>query len=71
VRSGVIGTVPESRRNDNRIIIKNSNECVTRENRHATLSYPDQRPGRGQATYSEYIEAGKWKEYVPPPLPER
>jgi ribonuclease Z len=24
----------------------------------------------GQASYSEYIDSGKWKEYVPPPLPE-
>jgi len=24
----------------------------------------------GQASYSEYINDGKWKEYVPPPLPE-
>ena len=25
----------------------------------------------GEATYSEFTAAGKWKEYVPPPLPER
>jgi ribonuclease Z len=25
----------------------------------------------GQASYSEFINNGKWKEYVPPPLPER
>ncbi len=25
----------------------------------------------GEASYSEFIAAGKWKEYVPPPLPER
>jgi ribonuclease Z len=28
-------------------------------------------PRSGQASYSEYIEAGKWKEYVPPPLPDK
>ena len=27
-------------------------------------------PRSGQASYSEYINDGKWKEYVPPPLPE-
>jgi ribonuclease Z len=25
----------------------------------------------GQASYSEFVNKGKWKEYVPPPLPER
>lgn len=25
----------------------------------------------GEASYSEFIASGKWKEYVPPPLPER
>ena len=25
----------------------------------------------GEASMSEYILSGKWKEYVPPPLPER
>ena len=24
----------------------------------------------GQASYSEYIDAGKWEGYIPPPLPE-
>ena len=28
-------------------------------------------PRSGQASYSEYINDGKWKEYIPPPLPER
>lgn len=25
----------------------------------------------GEATYSDFIASGKWKEYTPPPLPDR